>query len=135
MKPSHVLLGESAPRKGRLMNLRPKPMPQKYAIESLQMTSDTGKRNQKSPASTFAEKECTCTTVMTTIEMVHASWPIWYLYRPERSVSTVPTSRSEYSMSDTTSRYGSNERMSCDWMSCARPGPLNDCPYEKMRHA
>ena len=43
----------------RLMNLRPNAIPQKYAIESLQMTKETGKRNQKRPLSTFAVNECT----------------------------------------------------------------------------
>ena len=43
------------------------------------MTSETGKRNQKRPFRMFAVNECTCTTEMTVIAIVQASWPIWYL--------------------------------------------------------
>jgi len=59
MKPSHVLFGDNR-RNGVLMNLRPNSFPQKNAKQSLQITSDTGNKNQKRPKDAYSISPATC---------------------------------------------------------------------------
>jgi hypothetical protein len=57
--------------------VRPKVMPQMYAKISLQITKDTGKKNQIMPSKTLFMMKCAWTTIKYNAMCVHANCVNW----------------------------------------------------------
>jgi hypothetical protein len=71
-KPSTVFFGDSL-----ISCVLPKVIPQTYAKMSLQMTKETGRKNQIIPSKTLFIIKCASTTMRYSAICVHANWVNW----------------------------------------------------------